>query len=210
MLNTENWKENTPILKILSKFIYNPFFSKKMKKLLILLFSILLITGCSHMTNTKIKIQTNQGNMEFELENDLVPETTKNFLKLSKEGFYDGVRFHRVIKDFMIQTGDPLSKDPSKQDLWGTGGPGYEIQDEFSPELKHDKSGLLSMANSGPNTGGSQFFITLIPTPWLDNKHAIFGHIISGTDVIEKIGNLPTEGPDRPIEDIIIEKIIIS
>ena len=162
------------------------------------------------MTNTKIKIQTNQGNMEFELENDLVPETTKNFLKLSKEGFYDGVRFHRVIKDFMIQTGDPLSKDPSKQDLWGTGGPGYEIQDEFSPELKHDKSGLLSMANSGPNTGGSQFFITLIPTPWLDNKHAIFGHIISGTDVIEKIGNLPTEGPDRPIEDIIIEKIIIS
>ena len=111
-----------------------------MKKLLILLFSILLITGCSHMTNTKIKIQTNQGNMEFELENDLVPETTKNFLKLSKEGFYDGVRFHRVIKDFMIQTGDPLSKDPSKQDLWGTGGPGYEIQDEFSPELKHDKS----------------------------------------------------------------------
>ena len=179
-----------------------------MKTLLTLLFSLILITGCGTMTN-KVKIQTNLGDMEFELYTDLAPKTTKNFLKLTKEGFYDGVRFHRVIKDFMIQTGDPLSKDLNKQNSWGTGGPGYSIEDEFSPELKHTTKGLLSMANSGPNTGGSQFFITLIPTPWLDNKHAIFGKITSGEDVLDKIGKVQTQGPDRPIEDVIIEKITL-
>ena len=181
-----------------------------MKRLLIA-FILVLISGCGEqMANTKVTIETNQGNMEFELFDDQAPKTTENFKKLINEDFYNGVRFHRVIKDFMIQTGDPLSKDVSKQNLWGTGGPGYEIEDEFSQELRHNKKGLLSMANSGPNTGGSQFFITLIPTPWLDDKHAIFGQLTSGEDILEKIGNTPTTGPDRPVEDVIINRISIS
>ena len=179
-----------------------------MKRFLIVLFLLLFINGCGTMTN--VKIETNMGVMEFELYDSQAPVTTDNFKKLINEGFYDGVRFHRVIKDFMVQTGDPLSKDVSKQAMWGTGGSDDVIKDEFVPELRHDKKGLLSMANSGPNTGSSQFFITLVPTPWLDDKHAIFGAIISGEDVLDKIGNVQTEGPDRPVEDVIIEKISIS
>ncbi|MAG52393.1 MAG: peptidylprolyl isomerase [Nanoarchaeota archaeon] len=181
-----------------------------MKKVLIILSLLLILNGCKTMENSTVKMETSMGVMEFELFEDKVPETTNNFNQLVNNGFYDGVRFHRVIKDFMVQTGDPLSKDVSKQEMWGTGGPGYTIHDEFLSELKHDKKGLLSMANSGPNTGGSQFFITLVPTPWLDNKHTIFGKIISGEDVLDKIGNVETEGPDRPKEDVIINKITIS
>jgi len=183
-----------------------------MKRFLIplVLISLIALTGCSTKMNTTITIETNQGNMEFELNDDLAPITVENFKKLASEGFYDGVRFHRVIKDFMAQTGDPLSKDIANKNRWGTGGPGYTIKDEFSPQLTHDKKGLLSMANSGPNTGGSQFFITLIPTPWLDNKHSIFGKLTSGEEILEKIGNTETEGPDRPVNDIIIEKINIK
>ena len=180
-----------------------------MKKVLIV-FLLLLINGCGNMENTKIKMETSLGVMEFELYDELAPETVNNFKKLSKEGFYDGVRFHRVIKDFMVQTGDPLSKDVNLKERWGTGGLDYTIKDEFVSELRHDKKGLLSMANSGPNTGGSQFFITLVPTPWLDDKHAIFGYLVSGEDVLEKMGNVQTEGPDRPVEDVIIEKISVD
>jgi cyclophilin family peptidyl-prolyl cis-trans isomerase len=171
------------------------------------LFVLILINGCDHVGNAKIKITTNMGVMEFELFDDLVPETAGNFKKLSKEGFYDGVRFHRVIKDFMVQGGDPLSKDVSNKGSWGTGGPGYTIKDEFSKELSHSKEGLLSMANSGPDSGGSQFFITLVPTPWLDGKHAIFGEITQGMDVLEKIGNMATDAGDVPKEDVIMEKV---
>ena len=177
-----------------------------MKKLLFIV-ALILISGCGNVNNAIIK--TNMGDMEFKLS-DAAPETVENFVKLSKEGFYDGIRFHRVIKNFMIQTGDPLSKDLSKKHLWGTGGPGYTIKDEFSKELRHNKKGLLSMANSGPDSGGSQFFITLIPTPWLDDKHAIFGEIISGEEVLDKIGKVATDGGDQPLKDIIIEKVIIS
>jgi len=161
------------------------------------------------MDNTKVRMETNMGVMEFELYDELVPETAGNFKKLVEEGFYDGQRFHRIIENFMVQGGDPLSKDVSNTARWGTGGPGYDIKDEFVDELKHTKKGLLSMANSGPNTGGSQFFITLVPTPHLDGKHAIFGEIVSGEDVLSEIGSVETDGADRPVKEIIVEKVSI-
>jgi len=176
---------------------------------IIFVLSLLLVSGCGTVSENII-IKTNMGDMEFVLNSELAPKTVDNFVKLSKEGFYDGVRFHRVIKDFMVQTGDPLSKDLSKKNLWGTGGPGYSIKDEFSSQLRHDKKGLLSMANSGPNTGGSQFFITLIPTPWLDDMHSIFGEIVKGEEILDEIGRVQTNSADQPLEDVIIEKIIIS
>ena len=161
------------------------------------------------MDNTKVRMETNMGVMEFELYDELVPETAGNFKKLVEEGFYDGQRFHRIIENFMVQGGDPLSKDVSNTARWGTGGPGYDIKDEFVDELKHTKKGLLSMANSGPNTGGSQFFITLVPTPHLDGRHAIFGEIVSGEDVLSEIGSVETDGADRPVKEIIVEKVSI-
>lgn len=145
---------------------------------------------------------TNYGTFEIELYNDLAPKTVKNFVDLAKKGFYNNVPFHRVIDQFMIQGGDPKGN--------GTGGPGYTIPDEFGKGLKHDKPGILSMANAGPNTGGSQFFITLVPTPWLDGKHAIFGHVIKGMDVVEKIGKVATDSMDRPLKKVVIEKIVIK
>ena len=136
---------------------------------------------------TTATITTTKGVITFTLYRDKAPLTTANFLNLAKQGFYNGIVFHRVIPDFMAQVGDPLTKDPSKQQLWGTGGPGYAIADEFNSDLKHDSPGVVSMANSGPNTGGSQFFITYEATPWLDNKHAVFGKVTSGMDVLEQI-----------------------
>ena len=123
----------------------------------------------------------------------------KTFLDLVNKGFYDGIIFHRVIDGFMIQGGDPTGT--------GTGGPGYKIKDEFGEGLKHDDEGVLSMANAGPNTGGSQFFITLAPTPWLDGHHAIFGRIVEGMDRVRLIGVVPTDFRDRPIEPVVMEKV---
>ena len=139
------------------------------------------------ITATKATLITSKGEITFTLFADKAPLTVTNFLNLAKSGFYDGVRFHRIIEDFMAQVGDPLSKDESQKAMWGTGGPGYRIADEFSPELKHDKPGIVSMANAGPNTGGSQFFITYEPTPWLDGKHAVFGEVTKGMDVLKKL-----------------------
>ncbi|MBU0578860.1 peptidylprolyl isomerase [Patescibacteria group bacterium] len=136
---------------------------------------------------TQATLTTTKGDMTFALFRDKAPLTTINFLTLAKEGFYNGIIFHRVIENFMAQVGDPLTKDPSQEARWGTGGPGYQIADEFHPELTHDKAGVLSMANSGPNTGGSQFFITYEATPWLDGKHAVFGEIITGLEVLGQI-----------------------
>lgn len=136
---------------------------------------------------TQATLHTTQGEIVIKLFRDKAPLTTANFLNLADEGFYDGIIFHRVIKDFMAQVGDPLTKEKGKEALWGTGGPGYMIADEFDPELKHDKPGIVSMANSGPNTGGSQFFITHVATPWLDGKHAVFGEVTDGLDVLMKI-----------------------
>lgn len=146
--------------------------------------------------------ETSMGNFRIELYSDLAPNTVKNFVELSKKNFYDGLIFHRVIDDFMIQGGDPNGN--------GTGGPGYAIPDEFGKGLKHNAPGILSMANAGPNTGGSQFFITLVPTPWLDGRHAIFGHVIEGMNVVEAIGHTKTGRNDRPVEDVVIKKITIE
>ncbi len=136
----------------------------------------------------EVKLTTTKGEIVIRLFRKQAPLTTANFLHLVKSGFYNGILFHRVIDDFMAQTGDPLTKDKTKQAAWGTGGPGYTIADELSPELKHDKAGIVSMANTGqPNTGGSQFFITFGATPWLDGKHAVFGEVISGMDVVKQL-----------------------
>jgi len=136
---------------------------------------------------TQATLITTKGDISFTLFRDKAPLTTLNFLNLAKAGFYNGIVFHRVIADFMAQVGDPLTKDPGKQAQWGTGGPGYTINDEFHPELLHNKAGIVSMANSGPNTVGSQFFITYEATPWLDGKHAVFGEVISGLEVLKQI-----------------------
>ena len=146
--------------------------------------------------------ETSMGTFKIELYNDLAPVTVKNFTDLIKKNYYDGIIFHRVIDDFMIQGGCPQGT--------GMGGPGYSIKDEFGKGLKHDKPGKLSMANSGPDTGGSQFFITLAPCPWLDGKHAIFGHVSQGLDVVEKIGKVPTDSRDRPLKKVVIEKITVK
>ncbi len=132
-------------------------------------------------------ISTDKGDMVLELFADKTPVTVNNFVFLAREGFYDGTIFHRVIADFMVQGGDPTGK--------GTGGPGYRFADEFHPSLRHSKPGILSMANAGPGTNGSQFFITHIPTPWLDNKHSVFGQITSGMEVLMSI---PPRDPMRP------------
>lgn len=130
---------------------------------------------------------TTKGEITIELFRDEAPLTTANFVDLASSGFYDQVVFHRVIEDFMAQVGDPLSKDENAKSRWGTGGPGYKIKDEFSPNLIHDKPGIVSMANAGPNSGGSQFFITHVATPWLDGKHAVFGQVTEGMDVLMSI-----------------------
>lgn len=149
--------------------------------------------------NRKIKFTTNKGIFVAEMFEDKAPLTTKNFIELVEKGFYDGIIFHRVIDGFMIQGGDPTGT--------GMGGPGYKIKDEFGEGLKHDDEGILSMANAGPNTGGSQFFITLAPTPWLNGHHAIFGKVVEGMDVVRLIGVVPTDFRDRPRESVTMEKV---
>lgn len=149
--------------------------------------------------NRKIKFTTNMGEFVVEMFEDKAPKTTKNFIELTEKGFYNGVVFHRIIDGFMIQGGDPTGT--------GMGGPGYKIDDEFGEGLKHNDEGVLSMANAGPNTGGSQFFITLAPAPWLDGKHAVFGRVVEGMDVIRLIGVVPTDFRDRPKEAVTMEKV---
>jgi cyclophilin family peptidyl-prolyl cis-trans isomerase len=154
------------------------------------------------MANPTAIIETNHGTIRAELFEGRAPKTTANFIELAEKGFYDGVIFHRIISDFMIQGGDPKGT--------GTGGPGYSIDDEFHPELRHDGPGILSMANAGPNTGGSQFFITLVPTPWLDDRHAVFGRVVDGMDVVEEIGGVDTDRGDRPKNEVRMESVKIE
>ncbi len=137
---------------------------------------------------TEVTLTTTKGPITFTLYRDQAPITTANFLNLAQSGFYDGIVFHRVIPDFMAQVGDPLTKEAGQEARWGTGGPGYTIPDEFDPNLHHDGPGVVSMANAGPNTGGSQFFITYDATPWLDGKHAVFGRVTTGMEVLKQIG----------------------
>lgn len=159
---------------------------------------------------TRAAISTNFGDIIVRFYNEDAPKTVANFTKLAGEGFYDNVKFHRVIKDFMIQSGDPLSKDDSKQNSWGTGGPGYKFEDEFNNHKL--VRGSLAMANSGPNTNGSQFFIvTAEATSWLDGRHTNFGEVIEGMDVVDKINLVATEGPnDRPVTPVIINEIRLA
>ncbi len=159
-------------------------------------------------------LTTTKGQIVIQLEEEKTPETVKNFVDLatgqkeytdprtskkSTEPFYDGTIFHRVIKDFMLQGGDRLGQ--------GTGGPGYRFKDELHASLRHTGAGILSMANSGPNTNGSQFFITLVATPWLDGKHSVFGKVVRGLEVVSAIGVAPTGSMDRPREEIRLERI---
>jgi len=157
-------------------------------------------------------VTTNKGVITLELFADKAPKTVENFVKLANAGFYNGTRFHRVIKGFMIQGGDPLSKDTSMQSRWGQGGPGYQFADEIHAE-NDNVVGTISMANAGPNTNGSQFFINTANNNFLDTKHTVFGRVIAGMDVVTVIENVKTTQPgilDRPVEDMIIEKIEIK
>ena len=159
--------------------------------------------GESKVANRIAVFDTNMGEFEIELFEDKTPITTKNFIDLAQEGFYDGVIFHRIIDGFMIQGGDPTGT--------GMGGPGQTIEDEFTPELTHESEGILSMANTGrPHTGGSQFFITLAATPWLDGHHTVFGKVIKGMEVVREIGHVKTGPQDRPVHDVVINKITIK
>ena len=151
------------------------------------------------MAERKIQFTTNKGVFVAQLFEEKAPQTTKNFIELTEKGFYDGIIFHRVIDGFMIQGGDPTGT--------GRGGPGYRIKDEFGEGLAHDSEGILSMANAGPNTGGSQFFITLAPTPWLNGHHAVFGKIVKGMDVVREIGSVATNFQDRPLDPVVMEKV---
>jgi peptidyl-prolyl cis-trans isomerase A (cyclophilin A) len=169
------------------------------------------------MTNTlTATLRTNRGPVVVRLFPDQAPKTVRNFVDLaegttewtnpktrqkSQDKLYDGTIFHRVIPEFMIQGGDPLGT--------GTGGPGYRFGDEFHPDLSFDRPYLLAMANAGPGTNGSQFFITTVPTPWLNNKHTIFGEVIEGSDVVEEISRVQTSAGDRPVQDVVLESVEI-
>jgi peptidyl-prolyl cis-trans isomerase A (cyclophilin A) len=162
-------------------------------------------------------LKTSMGDIVIQLFEDKAPKTVANFIALAngtkewidpktkekvKRPLYNGTIFHRVIPGFMIQGGDPLGN--------GTGGPGYQFEDEFHPDLKHSEAGILSMANAGPNTNGSQFFITYKATPWLDGHHSVFGQVVKGQDVVDAIGNVPRDFRDRPVKDIIIKEVVIT
>jgi peptidyl-prolyl cis-trans isomerase A (cyclophilin A) len=166
---------------------------------------------------TYAHFDTTEGRFTVRLFEDQAPRTVENFVGLAegtrewthpasgkkqKTPLYDGIVFHRVIDGFMIQGGDPLGQ--------GTGGPGYKFGDEFHPSLRHSKPGILSMANSGPNTNGSQFFITLGPTPHLDNRHSVFGEVVEGMDVVKRIGSVRTGPRDRPVTDVVINNVTIE
>jgi len=162
-------------------------------------------------------LKTSMGDIVIQLFDDKAPKTVANFVDLAtgtkewtdpktrekvKRPLYNGTIFHRVIPGFMIQGGDPLGN--------GTGGPGYRFEDEFNPDLKHSKPGMLSMANAGPNTNGSQFFITQKPTPWLDGKHSVFGEVVKGQNTVDAIINAPRDLRDRPMKDVVIQEVVIS
>jgi cyclophilin family peptidyl-prolyl cis-trans isomerase len=185
------------------------------------LYSLLLLAflaGCStgkETTSSEQKInektevaviKTNMGTIELELFSKEAPKAVENFTRLANKGYYDGVIFHRVIDDFMIQGGDPTGTGRGGESIWGK-----PFEDEFSPALKFDQAGLLAMANAGPGTNGSQFFITLAATPWLNNHHTIFGKVVKGMDVVQAIGKVQTSKPyDKPVKDVVMEKVTVE
>ncbi|MCG2713898.1 MAG: peptidylprolyl isomerase [Candidatus Omnitrophica bacterium] len=170
-----------------------------MKKLVVLLLTICLIYcygGSFAMDEKTVVLETNQGNIEIKLKVDLAPKACENFIKLAEKGYYNGLIFHRVIKGFMIQGGDPTGTGSGGESIWGKA-----FEDELTPAAKFDAPGILAMANSGPNTNGSQFFITCAKTPWLNMRHTIFGEVVSGLEVVQKIENTPVNADDRPIAE---------
>ncbi len=165
-------------------------------------------TNTMPQTNPQITLNTSKGAITLELFADKMPITEGNFLKLAKEGFYDGTKFHRVIEGFMVQGGDPNTKtaDTSR---YGTGGPGYAIKDEFDTSLSNAR-GTISMANSGPNTGGSQFFINTVDNTFLDGKHPVFGKVIAGMDIVDAISKVPRDARDLPLDPVIVSKVDVK
>lgn len=157
---------------------------------------------------TQAVLHTSKGDVTITFNAD-TPKTADNFIKLAKEGFYDGTKFHRVIKGFMSQGGDPLSKDDTKSAYWGTGGPGYSFADEIKSTNKNNKY-TIAMANSGPNTNGSQFFINVADNNFLDKKHTVFGTIVSGMNVADEINKVATDANDRPLEPVVIKSITLK
>lgn len=187
-----------------------------MKSFLFLLITFLIVSSINIYSQKKVikkmaedttiaVIKTNMGSIEVELFAKETPKTVENFIGLAKKGYYKGVIFHRVIDGFMIQGGDPTGTGRGGASFWGG-----KFQDEIVPNLVFDKEGLLAMANAGPNTNGSQFFITLVPTPWLNGHHTIFGKVIAGMDVVKAIGKVPKNNMDRPLKDVVIESITIE
>lgn len=190
------------------------------RRALLSVMTALLVSGgvaTAANADTYAKFVTTEGDFTVKLFDKQAPKTVANFVGLAegtkewtdprtgkkvKKPFYNGLKFHRIIKGFMIQGGDPLGT--------GTGGPGYEFADEFDPHLRHSKAGILSMANAGPGTNGSQFFITLAPTPHLNDKHSVFGEVVSGMDVVTKLGNVQTGAQDRPVKDEVMKQVIIE
>ena len=154
-------------------------------------------------------LHTNKGDIEIQFNATQTPNTVANFIKLAATGFYDGVKFHRVIKGFMIQGGDPLTKDDSQMARWGTGGPGYSFDDELTPGNKNDV-GTIAMANSGPNTNGSQFFINVANNNFLDTKHVVFGKVVKGMDVVMAMSEVKTATSDRPVDPIVINSVTLK
>lgn len=168
-----------------------------------------ITTNNNEDTSMRATLRTNKGDIVIEFMGADAPNTVANFAKLAKSGFYNGVKFHRVISGFMIQGGDPLSKDDSQMALWGTGGPGYKFADEIHANNKND-IGTISMANSGPNTNGSQFFINTANNNFLDGKHTVFGKVVTGMDVVKAIEAVSTGQNDRPLEPIIIMSVAVE
>jgi cyclophilin family peptidyl-prolyl cis-trans isomerase len=168
--------------------------------------STLPIKSLEKKMYTQATFKTTMGDVVIAFDNANTPKTVENFINLASSGFYNGTKFHRVIKDFMIQGGDPLTKDDSKQAMWGTGGPGYQFDDEIKSTNNNIK-GTISMANAGPNTNGSQFFINVADNTFLNGKHTVFGHVISGYDIVEKMSNVQTAPGDRPVDPLVINSV---
>lgn len=181
-----------------------------MRLLLLLFIAALLVSGCvseeedvmkSNSKHTIVSLDTSMGEVQVELFDDTMPITAGNFKKLASQGFYDGVIFHRVIPGFMIQGGDPTGT--------GMGGPGYKIKDEFTGKNRNDR-GTIAMANSGPDTGGSQFFINVVNNNFLDSKHPVFGKVVKGMDVVDAISNVARNSADKPLKDVVIKKATVK
>jgi len=163
---------------------------------------LVMASSSAQSAHPRATIETSKGTVAIELYPEEAPKTVANFIKLAKQGFYNGIIFHRVIPGFMIQTGDPTGT--------GRGGPGYTFDDEISRTLKHDGPGVVSMANAGPNTNGSQFFMTLAATPWLDGRHTIFGRVVEGQSVVEAIVAVERNAQDRPLVDVVMTSVTIQ